>query len=36
MVMPGWKDGCGGDFFRHVRIAVDTVDMLAGRTLRPN
>lgn len=32
VVMPGRNDGHGGDFLRRLRIALDTIDKLAGRT----
>jgi len=32
VVMPGRNDGHGGDFLRRLRIAIDTIDQLAGRT----
>lgn len=32
VVMPGRNDGHGGDFLRRLRIAIDTIDKLAGKT----
>jgi hypothetical protein len=32
VVMPGRNDGHGGDFLRRLRISLDTIDKLAGKT----
>jgi len=32
VVMPGRNDGHGGDFLRRLRVSLDTIDKLAGRT----